>query len=108
MGDDALMLLVRFVSLAIAAVAIQQIAETHSMADLQDFVTSSYIDVLDWGVEKLAGALPGSEKQALPSYESLQKQTGVDDNDSNGTFKNVTEAMADISEDENDEPDSPS
>lgn len=82
--DDALMLLVRFGSLAIAAVAIQQIAETHSLADVQDFVTSSYIDVLDWGVEKLT-ALPGSDKQALPSLEQLQNQKDFDDNETNVT-----------------------
>jgi len=81
--DDALMLLVRFGSLAIAAVAIQQIAETHSLADVQDFVTSSYIDVLDWGVEKLT-ALPGSDKQALPSLQELTKQM-EGDNDTNKT-----------------------
>lgn len=70
--DDALMLLVRFGSLAITAVAVQQIAETHSLQDVQDFVTSSYLDVLDWGVEKLT-ALPGSEKQMLPSVDELAK-----------------------------------
>lgn len=102
--DDALMLLVRFVSLAIAAVAIQQIAETHSLADVQDFVTSSYIDVLDWGVEKLT-ALPGSEKLALPSLDELQK-ANLDDNDTNGTngTLNISDlAAAVITDEENDE-----
>mmetsp|Transcript_141766 Transcript_141766/g.395256 ORF Transcript_141766/g.395256 Transcript_141766/m.395256 type:complete len:370 (+) Transcript_141766:74-1183(+) len=92
-SDDALMLLVRFGSLAIAAVAIKQIAETHSLADVQDFVTSSYIDVLDWGVEKLT-ALPGSDKQALPSLEQLQNQKDLDDNETNGT--NGTNDVEDI------------
>jgi len=78
--DDAMMLLVRFGSLAIVAVAVQSIAETHSLADVQDFVTSSYIDVLDWGVEKLT-ALPGSDKAALPSLNELEKEL----NDSNDT-----------------------
>jgi len=82
--DDALMLLVRFGSLGIAAVAIQQIAETTSLEDVQDFVTSSYIDVLDWGVDKLT-ALPGSDKQALPSVEELQKEKDLDDNETNST-----------------------
>jgi len=73
-SDDALMLLVRFVSLAITAVAVQQIAETHSMADVYDFVESSYVDLLDWGVDKLTMALPNAEKAALPSVESLEKE----------------------------------
>lgn len=93
--DDALMLLVRFGSLAIAAVAIQQIAETHSLADVQDFVTSSYIDVLDWGVDKLT-ALPGSDKQALPSLEQLQSQKDLDDNESNLT--NTSNVKAETAE----------
>jgi len=76
--DDSLMLLVRFVSLAIVAVAVQQIAETTSLEDVQDLITSSYIDVLDWGVEKLT-ALPGSEKKALPSVEELQKEADKQD-----------------------------
>mmetsp|Transcript_97619 Transcript_97619/g.173873 ORF Transcript_97619/g.173873 Transcript_97619/m.173873 type:complete len:350 (+) Transcript_97619:73-1122(+) len=82
--DDALMLLVRFVSLAIVAVAVQQIAETTSLEDVQDLITSSYIDVLDWGVEKLT-ALPGSEKQALPSVEELQKEAEKQDLEDNLT-----------------------
>lgn len=83
--DDALMLVVRFGSLAITAVAIQQIAETHSLDDVKDFVTNSYIDVLDWGVEKLT-ALPGSDKQALPSLEELKSQT-AEDNETNDTLR---------------------
>jgi len=80
--DDALMLLVRFSSLAMTALAVQQIAETHSLADVQDFVTSSYVDILDWGVDKLT-ALPGSDRQALPSVESLMRE--MENNESNAT-----------------------
>jgi len=75
--DDALMLLIRFMSLAITAVAVQQIAETHSLADIQDFVHASYADVLDWGVEKLT-ALPHTERAALPDLEELEKQLKED------------------------------
>mmetsp|Transcript_40971 Transcript_40971/g.61917 ORF Transcript_40971/g.61917 Transcript_40971/m.61917 type:complete len:343 (-) Transcript_40971:185-1213(-) len=73
-SDDAMMLLVRFVSLTITALAVQQIAETTSMADVQDFVTSSYTDVLDWGVEKLT-ALPTAEREALPNLADLENET---------------------------------
>ncbi|CAE7196946.1 SEC62, partial [Symbiodinium natans] len=91
--DDALMLLVRFGSLGIAAVAIQQIAETTSFEDVQDLVTSSYADVLAWGVDKLT-ALPGSEKQALPSVEELQKEKDLEENETNVT--------ADLADDDDD------
>mmetsp|Transcript_104552 Transcript_104552/g.205039 ORF Transcript_104552/g.205039 Transcript_104552/m.205039 type:complete len:343 (-) Transcript_104552:87-1115(-) len=83
--DDAFMLLVRFSSLAMTAVAVKQIAETHSLADVQDFVTSSYTDILDWGVEKLT-ALPPVERQALPSLEELHNQT-LDDHDHDEDLK---------------------
>lgn len=73
-ADDAMMLLVRFVSLGITAVAVQQIAETTSMADVQDLVTSSYTDLLDWGVDKLT-ALPSVERQALPDLADLENET---------------------------------
>eukprot|EP00401_Gymnodinium_catenatum_P066741 CAMPEP_0117529486 /NCGR_PEP_ID=MMETSP0784-20121206/37856_1 /TAXON_ID=39447 /ORGANISM="" /LENGTH=360 /DNA_ID=CAMNT_0005325807 /DNA_START=118 /DNA_END=1200 /DNA_ORIENTATION=- len=98
--DDPLMLFVRFGSLAITAVAIQQIAETHSLADVQDFITSSYIDVLDWGVDKLQ-ALPGSERAALPSVEQLMKEAGQD-NLTNESVLNTSTA-AEFSPDEDDD-----
>jgi len=76
--DDWLTLLVRFGSLAIVAAAAEQISQTMSLNDVQDFIQSSYTDVLDWGVEKLM-ALPGSDRQALPSLESLEKSLGEDE-----------------------------
>lgn len=98
--DDALMLLVRFGSLAIVAVALEQISQTHSLADVQDFFTSSYTDVLDWGVEKLT-ALPGGERQALPSVEELQNIT-TEDNASNATGTNDYSTYAAMEEDDDD------
>lgn len=94
--DQFLMLFVRFGSLAITAVAVKQIAETHSLTDVQDFVTSSYIDVLDWGVEKLT-ALPGSEKAALPSLESIEKEK-LDDAEDNATAQNASSAAPGVDE----------
>mmetsp|Transcript_3558 Transcript_3558/g.8368 ORF Transcript_3558/g.8368 Transcript_3558/m.8368 type:complete len:356 (+) Transcript_3558:123-1190(+) len=99
--DDLLMLFVRFGSLAITAVAVQQIAETHSLADVQDFVTSSYTDVLDWGVDKLT-ALPGSERQALPSYEELKNETADDAEDNATDFATVADVAPGDEDDEAD------
>mmetsp|Transcript_148051 Transcript_148051/g.258236 ORF Transcript_148051/g.258236 Transcript_148051/m.258236 type:complete len:361 (-) Transcript_148051:40-1122(-) len=70
--DDVLMLFVRFGSLAIVSVAIGQISQTISIQDVGEFVTSSYIDVIDWGVEKLM-ALPTSEREALPSLQDIEE-----------------------------------
>jgi len=78
--DDAFMLLVRFCSLAILGLAIQEIAATHSLADITEFAESSMTDLLDWGIEKIV-MLPGSDKQALPSLEQLQEQHDKEDNE---------------------------
>lgn len=88
--DDLLMLLVRFGSLAIVAVAVEQISQTTSLADVGEFVTSTYIDVIDWGVEKLI-ALPGSERQALPSLESIQADTAMLENCTNCSLNGSNE-----------------
>merc|ERR1712176_485984 len=98
--DDFIRLFVRFGSLAICAVAIQQIAETHSLSDVQNFITSSYIDVLDWGVDKLT-ALPGSERQALPDLEELKKEA-EQDNITNETILG-TSTVAEVTADEDDD-----
>jgi len=69
--DDALMLLVRFCSLGIVAVAIEQISQTCSISDVGELIVTSYADVLDWGMDKIL-ALPGSERAALPSLQDIQ------------------------------------
>lgn len=87
--DDALMLLVRFGSLGIVAVAVEQISQTCSLSDVGELVTSSYIDVLDWGVEKIL-ALPGSERAALPSLEQIQSWEDGSNGTENGTLNYST------------------
>mmetsp|Transcript_7879 Transcript_7879/g.18416 ORF Transcript_7879/g.18416 Transcript_7879/m.18416 type:complete len:351 (+) Transcript_7879:86-1138(+) len=96
--DDLLMLAVRFGSVIITAAALEQISQTHSLSDVQDFVQSSWVDVIDWGVDKIT-ALPGSDKAALPSLDQLQKESEED----NGTVKKsdgTIEAMAEDVEDD--------
>jgi len=72
-SDDILMLIVRFGSLAIVAVAADQIAQTTSLDDVKTLVTSSYADVIDWGVDKLT-ALPGSDRAPVLSLEDLKNE----------------------------------
>merc|ERR1712176_873578 len=98
--DDALMLFVRFGSLAITAVAIQQISETTSLDDVQDLLKYSAVDLVDWGIDKIT-ALPGSERAALPSVQDLQ-QAEADDNVTNVTDLNGS-TLSDISPDEDDD-----
>jgi len=97
--DDPLMLFVRFGSLAITAVAIQQIAETTSMDDFTDFVTHSTQDFIDWGVDKIT-ALPGGESKSTPSLVDLEEEMGNDTNDSNATKWTVNDVMPDEDDDD--------
>jgi len=91
--DDIFMLVVRFGSLIIVAVAVEQISQTTSWSDVQDLVTSSYGDILDWGIEKLNPQLAGSAREMLPSVDELMK----DDDE------NVTTNSADADEDDDDD-----
>jgi translocation protein SEC62 len=100
--DDAMMLIIRFLSLAITAVAVQQIAETHSLADIQDFVHSSYADVLDWGVEKLT-ALPGTEqRQMLPDLKDLEEQLKADEKNESAATLSATDVAPEADADDDD------
>jgi len=90
--DDPLMLLVRFGSLAITAVAVHQIAETTSLEDVNDFFVSSYMDVLDWGVEKLA--LPDTKTELIASVEDLMKDNATDATEDDLSARTAAEAFA--------------
>jgi translocation protein SEC62 len=99
--DDALMLLVRFGSLGIVAVAIEQISQTCSIHDVGELVMASYADVIDWGVDKIM-ALPGSEREALPSLESIQSWEDGS-NDTNASNYSTVEEVAPGKEDDDDD-----
>merc|ERR1712176_770596 len=99
--DDALMLLVRFGSLGIVAVAIEQISQTCSIHDVGELVMASYADVIDWGVDKIM-ALPGSEREALPSLESIQSWEDGS-NDTNASNYSTVEDVAPGKEDDDDD-----
>jgi len=97
--DDALMLLVRFGSLGIVAVAVEQISQTCSLMDVGDLVVSSYADVLDWGIDKIL-ALPGSEREALPSLQDIQ---GMMDNDTNNETHDAASVAPDAEKGDDDD-----
>jgi len=105
--DDLIMLLVRFGSLAIVAVAVEQISQTCSLSDFSELVTHSYTDLLDWGVDKIL-ALPGSQRETILSLEELKKDLGDDEGNAsdNASFKNVESVApgADADEDDDDVP----
>jgi len=101
--DDALMLLVRFGSLGIVAVAVEQISQTCSLSDVGELVVSSYADILDWGMDKIL-ALPGSEREALPSLQDIEGW-GDGSNDTKNETLNVESVAPGAEKDDNDEGD---
>lgn len=99
--DDSLMLLVRFVSLGIVAVAIEQISQTCSISDVGELVTASYADLLDWGVDKIM-ALPGSERAALPSLNDIQSWEDGSNDTNSSTAESVAPGAEKVEEDDDD------
>merc|ERR1711967_87340 len=95
--DDIFMLVVRFGSLIIVAVAVEQIAQTTSFADVQELVISSYGDILDWGIEKLNPQLEGSQREMLPSVDELERE-----DDENVTATGADAAKGDDDDDDDD------
>ena len=71
--DELLMKICRFTSLVIIALACYQLSLTHTLADVGDFVSTAYLDVVEWSVDKLTKA-PEPNK-SLPSWEQIQKDT---------------------------------
>jgi len=100
--DDALMLLVRFGSLGIVAVAVEQISQTCSLSDFSELVVSSYTDVLDWGVDKIL-ALPGSERAALPSLQEINSWSDGSNNTDNETLPKAEAFAPGADKDDKDE-----
>lgn len=102
--DDFLTLTIRFGSLAILATAIQQIGQTTSVSDVKDFMSGNYMDLVDWGVDKLT-ALPDPTAGLLPSLTQLEEEAKEMDKDDAGggaekkpqpaTEEVVTEEVAD-------------
>jgi translocation protein SEC62 len=103
--DDLIMLLVRFGSLAIVAVAVEQISHTCSLTDFTELVTHSYTDLLDWGVDKIM-ALPGSQREALPSVEELTNLAEEEGKEGNASepVKNAESVAPGANDDDDDGP----
>jgi len=100
--DDALMLLVRFGSLGIIAVAVEQISQTCSLSDVGELVITSYADVLDWGMDKIL-ALPGSEREALPSLEEIHSwEDGANSTNETAEATKTAESVAPLDDDDDD------
>lgn len=100
--DDLIMLMVRFGSLAIVAVAVEQISQTCSLSDFSELVTHSYTDLLDWGVDKIL-ALPGSQREALPSVEQLMQNLDESEGNASETIEGVESVAPKAKADEDDD-----
>jgi translocation protein SEC62 len=74
--DEKLMLICRFASILMLAGTSYQLAQTHELKDVTDFVQTAYLDVVEWGVDKLTKT---PDVKMLPSWEQIEKETrGVD------------------------------
>ena len=70
--DDKLMLLSRFLAIAMIGMSSYQLAQTHELKDVRDFVETAYLDVVEWGVDKLT---KGPDVKMLPRWDDIEKET---------------------------------
>lgn len=70
--DGVSMLLVRLFCLGFLAIATHEISKTNSLSDLQDLMTGSYEDIIDWGKDRLT-ALPGRTSD-IPSLDFIEEE----------------------------------
>jgi hypothetical protein len=50
-----------------------QLSQTHSLSDVAEFVGGTYLDVVEWGVDKITKGPDGTK--LLPSWEQIQNET---------------------------------
>jgi len=70
--DGVSMLFVRLFTLGFLAIASHEISKTNSLSDLQDLMTGSYEDIIDWGRDRLI-ALPGRTTD-IPSLDFIEEE----------------------------------
>jgi translocation protein SEC62 len=71
--DEKFMLLLRWIGIVVIALACYQLSQTHTLQDVSDFVTTAYLDAVEWSVDKITKG-PNAGR-ALPSWEQIQKET---------------------------------
>ncbi|SBS86887.1 secretory complex protein 62, putative [Plasmodium ovale] len=88
-NDTWFLVIARMFTAVLLAIGIHQLGKTHSMSDIKNFATQSFIDVIEWGNKKLAAS-----PENVSMYKSL---------DSKATFEGQEEEEDDIVYDENEE-----
>lgn len=68
-SDSAYMMGCRLVCSILVAVSINELRKTHDLKDVGDFARQSFLDIIEWGHNKLT---------ALPEEQSIYKTLGVD------------------------------
>ena len=76
--DSKLVVLIRFGVLAMMGLAVNEISKTHSLSDLKEFATGSYMDIVDWGKNKVT-ALPGGEARHIPKLAHLEAEQAAEE-----------------------------
>lgn len=85
-SDNWLLFFLRMFTAVLLSIGIHQLGKTHSVSDIKNFAKQSFIDILDWGHQKLAA---GPENVAF--YKSI---------DTKATFDDATNAAEEAEEEE--------
>jgi translocation protein SEC62 len=70
--DEKLMLLSRFLAIGMIASGSYMLAQTHELKDVREFLETAYLDVVEWGVDKLTKT---PDVKMLPKWEDIEKET---------------------------------
>ncbi|CRG94578.1 secretory complex protein 62, putative [Plasmodium gallinaceum] len=87
--DTWLLFVARIFTAILLSIGIHQLGKTHSISDIRNFATQSFIDILEWGNKKLA---------ASPENVSMYKSI-----DAKATFEGEKEEEEEVIYDENEE-----
>ncbi|SBT80544.1 translocation protein sec62, putative [Plasmodium malariae] len=88
-NDTWILVIARMFTAVLLAIGIHQLGKTHSISDIRDFATQSFIDIIEWGNKKLSDS---------PENVSMYKSIGA-----KSAFENQAEDEEEIVYDENEE-----
>lgn len=75
-SDNWLLFSLRMFTAVLLSIGIHQLGKTHSVSDIKNFAKQSFIDILDWGHQKLA-----STPENVSLYKSIDTKATFGDNE---------------------------
>lgn len=97
-SDNWLLFFLRMFTAVLLSIGIHQLGKTHSVSDIKNFAKQSFIDILDWGHQKLAAA-----PENVPLYKSIDTKATFGDDGADGEEEEDEDEESAIVYDEDEE-----